>query len=106
MVVSPTERVSATGTPIYEIVWSGKYTEGVLAPAHGDLSFQQLLNGIACLLPAGGVLFGTSDPCGGGVQAGWAGWNVGTSGVHALYMYNYMPPAFGACRIHTIREEL
>lgn len=106
VVVSSTERTGATGTPIYEIVWSGKYTGGVLAPARADLNFQQLLNGVACLLPAGGVLFGTCDPCGGGVMAGWAGWTVGASGVHALYMYNYMPPAFGACRIHVIREEL
>jgi hypothetical protein len=107
VVVSPTERVGVAGTPIYEIVWSGKYVGGILAPAPAvDLNFQQLLNGVACLLPAGGVLFGTSDPCCGGVHADWVGWNVGASGVHALYMYNYMPPAFGACRIHMIREEL
>jgi GNAT superfamily N-acetyltransferase len=105
-VISATERVSASGVPIYEIVWCGAYTDGVLRPAGPDLNFQQLLNGVACLLPVGGVLFGTTDPCGGGVRSDWMGWTVGTSGVHALYMYNYMPPAFGACRIHMIREEL
>jgi len=107
VVVSATERVGASGMPIYEIVWCGAFDGTVLRPAGPDLnSVQQLLNGVACLLPAGGVLFGTTDPCGGGVRSDWVGWTVGASGAHALYMYNYMPPAFGSCRIHMIREEL
>jgi hypothetical protein len=105
-VVSDTERVSAAGKRIYEIVWSGRIIDGGLVPAREDFDFKQLVDGAAAALPAGGVLFGTTVPNGGGLRDCWDGWRVGHSGYHALYIYNYMPPAFGACRIHSVRDEI
>jgi hypothetical protein len=108
-VISNTERVGSTGGAIYEVVWCGVLEAGrVLSPvpAAGTLDFQQLLNGVAGSLPAGAVLFGSSSLEGGSVNPDWAGWTVGVSGVHAWYIYNYMPPVFGTCRIHAIRDEL
>lgn len=107
MVVVRSERVSADGQKqIYEIVWSGRFSGDRLTPATGDFDFKQLADGVAALLPRDGVLFGTGAPCGGGLRDTWTGWTVGRSGYHALYLYNYMPPAFGACRIHIVRDEL
>jgi hypothetical protein len=106
VVISDTERSGADGKHIYEIVWSGRFAEKGLTPAGGDLDFKQLCDGVAAQLPIGGVLFGTCAPSCGGVRAEWADWTVGRSGYHALYLYNYMPPAFGACRIHIVRDEL
>jgi hypothetical protein len=107
-VVSNTERVGSTGGRIYEVVWCGAIGPGQsLMPNLPTLDFQQLLNGIAGSLPAGAILFASSGLEGGGVRAEWSnGWIVGASGVHAWYIYNYMPPAFGTCRIHAIRDEL
>ena len=110
-VISNTERVGSTGGAIYEVVWCGVLGPGqALTPVPcvgaGTLDFQQLLNGVAGSLPAGAVLFGSSSLEGGSVNSGWAGWTVGVSGVHAWYIYNYMPPVFGTCRIHAIRDEL
>ena len=110
VVISNTERVGTTGGAIYEVVWCGLIGPGQsLTPVHGTLDFQQLLNGVAGSLPAGSILFASSGLEGGGVRDDWAcgsSWIVGASGVHAWYIYNYMPPAFGACRIHAIRDEL
>ena len=107
VVISHTERVGSTGGAIYEVVWCGAIGHGqTLSPVYGSLDFQQLLNGVAGSLPAGAILFASSGLEGGGVQAEWDRWIVGASGVHAWYIYNYMPPAFGACRIHAIRDEL
>lgn len=107
MVISHSERTSVDGHKhIYEIVWSGRFDKDGLMPARRDFNFKQLADGIATLLPTGGVLFGTSSPCCGGVSKDWDGWIVGNSGYHGLYLYNYMPPAFGACRIHIVRDEL
>lgn len=106
-VVSNTERVGSTGNAIYEVVWCGAIGPGQsLMPNLPTLDFQQLLNGVAGLLPAGAVLFASSGLEGGGVTSAWPGWIVGASGVHAWYIYNYMPPLFGKCRIHAIRDEL
>ena len=33
-------------------------------------------------------------------------WRIGQSGYHVWYMYNYIPPNFGSCEIHSIREEI
>jgi hypothetical protein len=105
--VAATGRTSADEkTAIYEIVWSGKYEKGNLAPATPDLNFKQLVDSIAAALPAGGVLFGTTSPDCGGLCGDWAGWSVGSSGMHATYIYNYMPPAFGTCRILMVRDEI
>jgi hypothetical protein len=107
VVVSDTQRRVSSGAAIYEIVWSGKYAKGVLMPASDDLNFKQLLNAITCILPADSLLFATTSSDCGGLRADWSdGWTIGRSGVHSLYIYNYMPPVFGNCRIHMIREEL
>jgi hypothetical protein len=115
-VVATTERIgitpgaaavaAAATKPIYEIVWSGKLSEEGLLPAGNDFDFTQLVNGIAAMLPFGGVLFGTTAPNGGGLRTANPEWKIGRSGVQAMYIYNYMPPAFGSCRIHMIRSEI
>lgn len=105
--VAATGRTNADGkTAIYEIVWSGSYEKEVLGPATADLNFKQLLDGIAAALPASGVLFGTTSPDCGGLCSDWSDWLIGASGLHATYIYNYMPPAFGTCRILMVRDEI
>jgi hypothetical protein len=106
MVISNTERTGPGSEAIYEIVWSGRYNGRALMPAGADFDFQHLAAAIAGVLPAGALLFGTASPDCGGVAAGWSGWSMGYSGAHATYIYNYMPPAFGSCRILMVRDEL
>lgn len=106
VVVSDTNRRGADKMRIYEIVWSGRFVNGALLPATADFDFKQLLDSVAAVLPHGGVLFGTTSCDCGGLRYGWEDWRVGASGAHAVYLYNYMPPAFNACRIFCIRDEI
>ena len=105
-VVSRTDRICETGEQIYEIVWSGRFVEGVLLPPPTDLGFKPLLDAVAEALPSNTVLFGTTAPTGGGLLPTWDGWVVGRSGAHEWNLYNYVSPAYGSCRIYAIREEL
>lgn len=103
--VGDTGRVSVPDSlPIYEIMWCGVLGEKLCA-ASGTTDFQHSLNAVAAALGRG-LLFGTDAPNGGGVGAGWADWMVGRSGCVAWYMYNFVPPSYGATRIHIVRDEL
>lgn len=105
--VGDTGRVSVPESlHIYEIMWCGVLgKDGKLCAASGDTDFQHSLNAVAAALGRG-LLFGTDAPNGGGVCAGWADWMVGRSGCVAWYMYNFVPPSYGATRIHIVRDEL
>lgn len=108
IVVANTQRV-AEGRTIYEIVWCGRTRGGRLFPNNVFLDFKEAMNAVCCHSALdGGILFGTNSPIGGGIDADWEseGWTFGTSGAHAWYIYNYMPPSFGDCRIMSVREEL
>jgi len=106
VVVSDTGRVTTdTDVPIFEILWCGYLQTGILTPSKGEHCFREMCTAVAGSLGPG-ILFGTSSATGGGVNASWPGWRFGTSGVHSWFMYNYVPPAFGNCTIHAIRDEL
>ncbi len=109
VVIADTRRATLDGQRIYEVVWCGTTTEPHIFPGSmPDLSFKQALDACAAALGAAGpgLLFAGSSPAVGGAESGWEGWTYGRSGAHATYIYNYMPPEFGSCRIYAIREEL
>jgi GNAT superfamily N-acetyltransferase len=92
LVVSNTRRKhTLTGASIYELVWCG---------ASQKTHMKQALEVVAAQLAAGVLFVSCAD------ETWTAPWHYGTSGAHAWYMYNYMPPAFGSVEIHMIREEL
>ena len=99
VVVSNTRRKTTVGAKsIHEVVWCGtEANDGVL---------RLVLEAVARQYT--GLFFCTSDAHTGGAQADWVshGWSYGTSGVHAWSIYNYIPPAFGACKILALREEV
>ena len=105
--VGDTGRISVPESlPIYEIMWCGVLGEdGKLYAASATTDFQHALNAVAAALSRG-LLFGTDAPNGGSVKAGWTDWMVGRSGCVAWYMYNFVPPSYGATRIHIVRDEL
>jgi len=106
IVVSNTQRVSQTQEPIYEVQWCGILDrDGVLSPATETQDFKLCLDSVAAVLGRG-ILFVCGALVGCNISTEWEGWTYGTSGAHALFIYNYMPPAFGTCRIHIIRSEL
>lgn len=98
VVVADTRRKTRDeGRPIYEVVWC----MGNAADWRG------VLEAVGARLGPRALLFASSASAQGGASAAWgAPWNYGTSGVHALYLYNYMPPTFGDCEVYCMREEL
>lgn len=105
--VGDTGRISVPDSlPIYEIMWCGTLdTSSKLCAAKKGADFQHALNAVAAVLGRG-LLFGTDAPNGGGVCVWWADWMVGRSGCVAWYMYNFVPPCYGATRLHIVRDEL
>ena len=102
--ITDTRRVTIpAGEKIWEVVWCGKLERGQLKPA-AALDFQQLICSIASVELKGGILFALGSA---GSTEDWkAPWVAGRSGVHAWYMYNFVPPAFGSCELHAVREEI
>lgn len=91
-------RTRATHEPIYEVVWCGAH---IAAATHMKLCLESVAAQYT------GLLFVSSVRHGGGADSSWEfPWVYGTSGAHAWYLYNYIPPAFGSCELHAIREEL
>ena len=92
VVVSNTRRKQvSTDAPVFELVWIG-------APQQTHV--REALECVAAQLASGVLFVSCADET-------WPSpWQYGTSGAHAWYMYNYMPPAFGSVEIHAIREEL
>lgn len=84
--------------PIYEVVWCG---------AGAEMDWRTVLEAVGAQLGATALLFASSARAQGAARATWgAPWQYGTSGIHALYLYNYMPPSFGDCEVYCMREEL
>ena len=97
-VISRTRRrMRGSGRDIYEVVWCNQFiSEG---------SYEYFLESVA--VEYDGLLFASSTRMGGGASRDWdPPWVVGRSGVHAWYIYNYIPPSFGACELHIVREEI
>ena len=96
VVLHTQRRIRKTHQPIYEIIWSSKVHED----AYTAVSAQY----------KNGVIFTTdADPLWKGQGQGQGqgqGWVYGRSGVHATYMYNYLPPLFRNCEFIMIREEV
>jgi len=106
VVVANTGRVTIEGAQaIYEILWCGFLDFGKLVPFKTGHSFHKACTAIAGLLGTG-LLFGSSVPSGGAIDASWTGWRFNTSGVHSWFIYNYIPPVFGSCALYAVRDEL
>jgi hypothetical protein len=107
VVVGNTARIERrTGAPLYEVMWCGFIDiKGHLMPSFAALNFQQVLNAIAGCLPRSAYLYANDSLNGGGAKADWDGWIFGRAGVHAWFLYNYIPPLFGGTRIHMLRDE-
>jgi hypothetical protein len=91
------------GEAISEIIWMGRMAEEGLQPWEGP-GPKAVLESAAALL--GGVLFGSTLPHQGGIQSWPHPWSVGNSGVHATYLYNFMPPSFGFTTVYSIRNDV
>jgi hypothetical protein len=102
-VITNTRRVAVgaqEGAALWEVLWCGSLRSGKLEPLLTMSEVQDFLASIATEL--GGILFAS-----GGIDELWlAPWQPGRSGIHAWYLYNYVPPAFGSCALHMIREEI
>ena len=110
-------RVRETGAPIYEVVWCGKSDREAIVlscPTEEDRDWMRRMLEVLAdrILPmdptnGGGLLFATTALHQGGAQPSWSHpWTYGTSGCHATYIYNYMPPAFWNCRTILARAEI
>jgi len=107
-VVSDTRRITKDGTPVYEVIWCGWRINNILYVAWEGQRYRIFLESIAATYRTG-LLFATSLQTGGIAKKRWeekGPWSYGTSGVHAMYIYNYLPPSFGNCLVHAIREDL
>lgn len=98
-VVANTRRKSGNN-PLWEVVWCGTITNGILWPATSYIEYNHFLESIASRL-RNGLLFTTEY-----IQTWEKPWVYGSSGFHSWYIYNYVPPVFRTCAIHAIREEL
>lgn len=81
-------RIKKTHQPMYEIIWSSSPNQHVYTAVSAQYK--------------NGVVF-TTD-----ADDSWQrqGWVYGRSGVHAIYMYNYLPPIFRNSEFIMIREEI
>jgi hypothetical protein len=88
VVLHTQRRAIKTHQPIYEIIWSSCPNQYVYTAVSSQYK--------------NGLLF-TTD-----AEESWQdqGWVYGRSGVHATYMYNYLPPLFRNCEFIMIREEI
>jgi hypothetical protein len=82
-------RSAANHAPILEIIWSSH-------PPNMDVY------AAVSARYTGAIVF-TTD-----ADESWAaaGWVYGRSGVHATYVYNYLPPVFRNCEFIMLREEI
>jgi hypothetical protein len=95
VLLADTGRITVPGGErIYDLVWceGGKVRELL------ESLFASILDG---------VVFVTSEGHQGGVTTAWPSpWRVGTSGGHAWYIYNYMPPCFWNAKVIIPRCDL
>lgn len=85
VVLHTQRRVKGTHQQIYEIIWSSQSNEEVYTTVAAQYN---------------GLVF-TTD-----ADNTWKKWIYGRSGVHATYLYNYLPPIFRNCEFIMIREEI
>jgi GNAT superfamily N-acetyltransferase len=110
-------RIRGTDRPIFDVVWCGasdrEATTIRLAREEDRGAFRRMLEvlGLEVLAAdpatAGGLLFATTALHQGGAQLSWSHpWSYGSSGCHATYIHNYMPPAFWNCTTIFARAEI
>jgi GNAT superfamily N-acetyltransferase len=101
-------RTREDNEPIWEVQWCGWRTlSGNLLPARQEDDFRRLLETAATADTRKGVLFASDVWMQGGAKQGWPlPWKFGTSGFHAIYIYNYMPPTFWTCELIALRSEV
>lgn len=100
-------RTRVANEAIWEVQWCGWRTlGGTLLPARTEDDFRPLLE-TAMLESGWGVLFASDAVMQGGARMDWPlPWKFGTSGFHAIYIYNYMPPTFWTCKFIALRSEV
>lgn len=88
-------RCRSDGRPIYEVI------------AYYGLSEESAVFLESIAAKYNGIVFASSGKFQGGASPSWRHpWVYGTSGVHAWYIYNYIPPAFGSCELEIIRKDI
>jgi len=99
LIISDTKRrTKKDNRMLWEVVWVGKIESSLLVPSKTD---PDCIESVASQLD--GLLFITTDF---GVSSWNYPWRIGSSGSHAWYIYNYLPPVFGTCELHSLREEI
>lgn len=99
IVVSDTKRRSITGNhPIWEIIWCGKIVQEMLRSSSVDT---EEIETVAAQYE--GIFFTMVEYA---VGKWSSNWQLGKSGIHAWYIYNFVVPMFGNCEIMAIREEI
>jgi hypothetical protein len=86
-------------------MWCGYIQNNILYPAKSSIQYKLFLEKISNKYD--GLLFVTSALYNGQASSTWGEpWKYGTSGKHTWHIYNFIPPAFGTCELHIIRNEL
>lgn len=85
------------GEPIWEVIWRGRIQDNRVAPAYTDATYDDMYESLAA--ERRGLLFTTDT-------VEHTPWHSGTSGMHATYTYNFLPPTFGGCDIVALRGEI
>lgn len=89
VVVLHTQRKTRSHKPILEIIWSSSHTDLKTIHTHVSAQYNDC------------IMF-TTD-----ADGSWSPeWVYGQSGVHATYLYNYLPPEFRNTELILIREEI
>lgn len=101
-------RTRKDNEPIWEVQWCGWRTMAdTLFPARPEDDFRRLLETVATSDGRKGILFASDALIQGGAKMSWPlPWTFGTSGFHAIYIYNYMPPTFWTCEVIALRSEV
>ena len=99
LIISDTKRKTKQDhSAIWEVIWVGKIESSLLVPS---TTHPYCIESVASQLK--GLVFVMTEY---GISSWNYPWRIGTSGIHAWYIYNYLPPTFGNCELHTVREEL
>ena len=99
VVTNTRRRTRAEGRILWETIWCGTLVGGLLYPNRVS---RESVESVASMYT--GVLFIMREQCMEPTLG--ASWRVGWSGVHAWYIYNFLPPTFGGCELQVVREEI
>lgn len=89
---------------IWEVIWTGRRNEkgGLLISSEVP---REMLEALCFQHLRSGILFLTEKHMDFNAKS-LGDWKIQTSGHHATYIYNYMPPMFWKCNVAFLRDEL